>query len=375
MRCPRCHSTDVIQIGRLIYCRHCVTFGQIRPDTQVRYPKIEPAKKDVHIQLDYVLSPEQKILACGIQKAIANRKHVLIEAVCGSGKTELVYPVICRVLAQGKTVGFSLPRKDLAIEIFERLSGQIKGVNATLVYGGHHQDCYAALVVCTTHQLYRYWQFFDLLIIDETDAFPFYQNQLLNEMAVSACKGQFILMSATSDVHHLPKSFKRFCLNRRYHGHDLPVPQLWRTGERYFVWRIRKVLTALLQSGGLCLVFVPVKRDIPVLLKRLKRHGFHALGISSATPQPQVILDQFRAHAVMILVTTTLLERGVTFENVHIFVYRADHRVFNTATLIQIAGRAGRKPNYPNGQVYFVGKRVTKEMRQCQKHIIAKNNA
>ena len=75
------------------------------------------------------------------------------------------------------------------------------------------------------------------------------------------------------------------------------------------------------------------------------------------------------------MVTTTVLERGVTFENVHVFVYRAHHRVFNQATLIQIAGRVGRKPNYPLGDVYFMARRITKEMSGCLAYVRKKNAA
>lgn len=375
MRCPRCHSTDLVQIGPLIYCRHCVSFGQIRPQSKPSSIPVLKASDDVHYALNYVLSTEQKRIAEEIQYAVSSGQHVLIQAVCGSGKTELVYPAICQALAQKKVVGFSLPRKDLAIEIYDRLKSQLQGVKMTLVYGGHHEDCFQALVVCTTHQLYRYWQYFDLLIIDESDAFPFYDNALLNSLAISACKGRMILMSATTEVVNLPSQFIKFELNRRYHDHDLPLPCLKRSPDGLFVLLIYRTLKRIVKNKGLCLIFVPVKKDLKLLVLQLRFLGFKVNSVSSASSNPQSILTAFRKHQIEVLVTTTLLERGVTFENVHVFVYRAHHRVFTRATLIQICGRVGRKPNYPSGEIYLVGKRITKEMKACLKHLQAKNAA
>jgi len=49
------------------------------------------------------------------------------------------------------------------------------------VYGGHHDDLSGDLIVCTCHQLYRYYKSFDLLIIDEMGyvSFDRFQSELL----------------------------------------------------------------------------------------------------------------------------------------------------------------------------------------------------
>ena len=101
MRCPRCHSTDLVQIGRLIYCRHCISFGQIRPTSQSQSIEVQKAKTDVHYELSYDLSMTQHQLAYQIIHLIRQQTNVYVQAVCGSGKTEIVYPVICEALAQG----------------------------------------------------------------------------------------------------------------------------------------------------------------------------------------------------------------------------------------------------------------------------------
>ena len=49
-----------------------------------------------------------------------------------------------------------------------------------------------------------------------------------------------------------------------------------------------------------------------------------------------------------ILLTTMILERGVTFERISVIVLGADHPVFTKSSLVQIAGRADRKGPYTN---------------------------
>ena len=51
--------------------------------------------------------------------------------------------------------------------------------------------------------------------------------------------------------------------------------------------------------------------------------------------------------------TTTILERGVTFPGVDVFVLEANHRLFSRSALVQISGRVGRSMDRPTGQLLF----------------------
>ena len=53
------------------------------------------------------------------------------------------------------------------------------------------------------------------------------------------------------------------------------------------------------------------------------------------------------------LVTTSILERGVTFPEIDVYVLGADDPVFSSSALVQIAGRAGRSQSRPTGRVVF----------------------
>ena len=198
MRCPRCKSeNNIVTIGSLIYCRNCLAFGRVEIHHYAPLNLEVKPQGEVSYHLDYTLSEDQTRISQQIIKAVKNKQHVMVQAVCGSGKTEIVYPVILEMLSLNKYVCFALPRKDLVLELYDRFVSQFSGVEITYVYGSHKDKLYAPLVICTTHQLYRYPRFFDLLIIDEADAFPFYGNEVLMQVSFSSCKGQCILMSAT----------------------------------------------------------------------------------------------------------------------------------------------------------------------------------
>ena len=77
-----------------------------------------------------------------------------------------------------------------------------------------------------------------------------------------------------------------------------------------------------------------------------------------------------------VLVSTTVLERGITLPFLDTVVYDADHeRVFDDATLVQMAGRVGRKLEDPTGSVIFLAARKTPAMARAVQTIRSLNAA
>ena len=102
----------------------------------------------------------------------------------------------------------------------------------------------------------------------------------------------------------------------------------------------------------------------------LEKQYAQAIGTVHANDdQRQEKVQQFRTRQLDILLTTTILERGVTFSNIDVYVLKADDWTFTTASLVQIAGRAGRDANYPNGAVYFFYEHYNCRIRDCQRQI------
>src|SRR5699024_269170 len=82
----------------------------------------------------------------------------------------------------------------------------------------------------------------------------------------------------------------------------------------------------------------------------------------------------FRQKKLQALLTTTILERGVTFPAIDVVVIDAGHRVFDDAALVQIAGRAGRSLEDPTGEVLFLHQGKSNSMVKAKTEIIQMNN-
>ena len=85
--------------------------------------------------------------------------------------------------------------------------------------------------------------------------------------------------------------------------------------------------------------------------------------IHASHPNRELHREAFRTGAIDIIVSTTVLERGITVPNADVLVLYADYeRIFDTATLTQMAGRAGRAEDDTQAKVYFVAQQVTASM-------------
>ena len=99
----------------------------------------------------------------------------------------------------------------------------------------HHEISDEQFVICTTHQLLKFYHAFDLIVIDEVDSFPFYENKMLHFAAENAVKeaGCTFFLTATPDSKLLRqaknKTINYSLLKRRFHQGLLPVPK-----EKYF---------------------------------------------------------------------------------------------------------------------------------------------
>ena len=176
--CEKCGNSNSKYIGFINekpYCRLCLSFN----GKNGRFHYILP-NSDSKEELSYELSEDQEKIATGVKEAFINHKNSLIYAVCGAGKTELVYRTIAYALSVGLQVGFTIPRKDVVIELEERIKSAFPNNSVVSVYGGHTSILEADIIILTCHQLYRYEKYFDLLIIDETDAFPYQGNDVLH---------------------------------------------------------------------------------------------------------------------------------------------------------------------------------------------------
>ena len=100
-------------------------------------------------------------------------------AVTGAGKTEMLFAVLHQTLQEGR-IALASPRVDVCLELFPRIQAVFPHEAIALLHGNSQESYrYTKLVICTTHQLLKFHQAFDLLIVDEVDSFPFVNNEHL----------------------------------------------------------------------------------------------------------------------------------------------------------------------------------------------------
>ena len=366
MECPRCHNQNIHYLYQLhdqYYCRRCIQFHKVdiqkkRLTKQIVYPRITCS-----YTLGFELSIQQKAISQGLVKCFQQKQNAYVWAVCGSGKTEIVFEVIRYALNTGHRVCFCVPRKELVKELYERMKSAFSDVEIGLLYGGTIENINAPFIVCTMHQLYRFENHigFDLMIADEIDAFPFYQNEVLENIFHECCLGSFIKMSATIEEKDIVDG-QIFILNRRYHGYDLPVPRLVLAPKCLSRFILIYLLKSLQEK---CIVYVPTIQKVDEVVQFLRKHHIQCAGVSSQSLGNDEKIAMLKSHHIQVLVSTTLLERGMTIENVQVIVLDGNHRVFHWKTLVQIAGRVGRKPLHPQGYVYIVSPERTKDIHKC----------
>jgi len=337
--------------------------------------KIEPGA--VVLKLGYPLSEDQKRISDAVVENWKQQKDTLINAVCGAGKTELVYHVIATCLSKGKNVAFAVPRRDVVIELYYRIKEVFPSNSVIPLYGGHTEKLEADIVVLTTHQLYRYENYFDLIVLDEIDAFPFKGDKLLNKMFFRAVRGNIVMMSATPPKDAL-EYFSRenraiLELNTRFHKHPLPVPTVVvKYGFLKFFWLVNKLKEFFLQDK-VVFVFTPTIDRCELVYKILSSKLKNGSFVHSKCKDRSKKIQDFKEGKYKFLVTTAVLERGVTFKNLQVIVFDADNRIYDSQALIQISGRVGRKIDAPEGEVVFLVNKGTDEIKKAIATIKSKN--
>ena len=373
-RCPICGNDDPNKTGHLNgkpYCRACIIFR----GNEAIEPK--PHNMSSKIFLNYILSPEQQELSDKLVNNYVSGKSSLVHAVCGSGKTEIVLSVISYVLSNKGTVGFAIPRRDVVIEIADRIKSIFKNNNVIAVFGGHNTKLTGDIICLTTHQLHRYKNYFDLLILDEIDAFPYDENDVLNALFFRSIRGHFIQMSATPSDKVI-KFFKQdgydiLELNTRYHRHPLPVPEII-TKRMFFRYiYLIKYLKEFQTLNKQVFIFCPTIEECEQVFFIVKFFIKQVNCVHSKKEDREKIIDDFKKGRIRMLVTTAVLERGVTVKDLQVIIFGADHKLYDKAALIQISGRVGRKKDAPTGKVIYIARNITKDMEESIRDIKSAN--
>ncbi len=370
--CRECGNKDTLLFAKkknAFYCRRCISF----PMEKVVYHQRQDNQGEM--VLAYSLTDAQKELARKLILFYQKGENCLIHAVCGSGKTEIVYPLIEYALKGHQRVGFAIPRKDVVIELVDRIQKVFPKNKVVALYGGHNQEQEGDIIVLTMHQISRYNHYFDLLIADEIDAFPFKDNPLLENFFFRANRGMIVMMSATPSL----KWKKHFdddhilTLNRRFHGAPIPLPQIVILSKFPRLIYLLKKLRYFIKAAKPCLIFVSSiqkSENLSFLLRFFFPKGTY---VHSKRENRQKIIDDFKKKRLHYLVTTSILERGITIASLQVIIYDAEQSIYNAAVLEQISGRVGRKKEDPHGEVIYLATTKTFAMEKAYQAIQGHN--
>ncbi|WP_150270527.1 helicase-related protein [Paenibacillus tepidiphilus] len=413
-RCLRCGSAATgaaacaaCGLAGCAYCEACLALGRSRSCALLVRSAPRPAVRctagdgtAAGLQRRWGLGAAQAAAAAAALGVLAERRgrsadsrpeRFLLWAVTGAGKTEITFPLLEAALAAGGRALVATPRRDVVLELAPRIARAFPAANLAVLYGGSPGRWDRAdITLATTHQLLRFHQGFDLVIIDELDAFPFHNDPMLAFAAEQACKpgGSFIYLSATppSDMQRQTAAgrLRHAKVPVRFHGHPLPLPTRLRAEAVHHMLKRGRLPKALLQElkhsmerSAQIFLFVSRIVHIDPLLNLLRRQlpGAVIEGTSSKDPLRAEKVAAFRERRITLLITTTILERGVTVARSDVFILDADSSLFDEAALVQMAGRAGRSKEDPAGRVFMVSPEQNRAQRRAVAQIRAMNDA
>ena len=401
--CLRCESRKLDQTycglcrQETWTCPDCLSMGEsltCRPLFRDNKIKIKKSLQKVSPLYNFSLSPYQKELSQGLKSALDQKdKYWLLWAVCGAGKTEVTFAMIGEALSRGGRVLFTSPRREVVRQMEKRLDQAFPGVEQVGLYGGsQYKYLQGQLFVSTVHQLVRFYQTFDLIIFDEVDAYPYQGNKRLERLLERslAPNGQVVYLSATPSDKLLYRVKKGdvnlLTLPARYHQHPVPLPQLLKSklptqpDWNKMPYQIREMIDFSLAQEYQLFIFLPTRK----MVERFGRSFQLSYINNSQTPlieythskdeERSTKVNNFLDGEYPILVTTTIMERGVTVPKSNVLVLYADQEhIFNHQSLIQMAGRAGRSYQAPDGKVWFLARRKSKEMGKARRLIFKIN--
>lgn len=306
-------------------------------------------------------------------------------AVCGAGKTEMLFQGIAKSIQRGERIAIATPRSDVVRELEPRLRQAFSQIKIAALYGGTKDvPDGAQIIITTTHQLFRFSHAFDVMVIDEVDAFPFHGDPSLPFATARATKpnGATIYLTATPrpalKLQVQQKKLDIVFVPIRFHGYPLPVPKfqliynLTKTLQNHHLPKsVLKWIHQKRTARRRLLLFVSEIKMAHSVQGILNKHFPKETieNVHAADPDREHKILLYRQQKINILITTTILERGVTFPSIDVAVIDAGHEVFDEAALVQIAGRAGRSADDPTGEVIFFHDGFTIAMKSAKRSI------
>ena len=255
----------------------------------------QPALRSYHGQAshsEFVLNADQQKASDEIQTAFGKFQPFLLYGITGSGKTEVYFDAMAKVLAQGRQVLFLLPEINLTPQLLKRVESRFADVPTAVLHsqmaaGKRTQDYLRAmlgqakLVIGTRLAVFTPMDDVGLIVVDEEHDGSFKQDNELRyharDLAVWRAKQSgcpVVLGSATPSLESWHKAqsgaYRLLQLTERAHtAAQLPQVDILNVGrlklDNGFSPQALQLLKQNFEAGGMSLVYLNRRGFAPAL--------------------------------------------------------------------------------------------------------------
>ena len=250
------------------------------------------AAKPVLRPSEFVLNTDQQKASDEIQTAFGSFQPFLLYGITGSGKTEVYFDAMAKVLAQGRQVLFLLPEINLTPQLLKRVENRFADVPTAVLHsqmaaGKRTQDYLRAmlgqakLVIGTRLAVFTPMDDVGLIVVDEEHDGSFKQDNELRyharDLAVWRAKQSgcpIVLGSATPSLESWHKAqsgaYRLLQLTERAHtAAQLPQVEILNVGrlklDNGFSPQALQLLKQNFEAGGMSLVYLNRRGFAPAL--------------------------------------------------------------------------------------------------------------
>ena len=250
------------------------------------------AAKPVLRPSEFVLNADQQQASDEIQTAFGSFQPFLLYGITGSGKTEVYFDAMAKVLAQGRQVLFLLPEINLTPQLLKRVENRFADVPTAVLHsqmaaGRRTQDYLRAmlgqakLVIGTRLAVFTPMDDVGLIVVDEEHDGSFKQDNELRyharDLAVWRAKQSgcpVVLGSATPSLESWHKAqsgaYRLLQLTERAHtAAQLPQVEILNVGrlklDNGFSPQALQLLKQNFEAGGMSLVYLNRRGFAPAL--------------------------------------------------------------------------------------------------------------
>ena len=255
----------------------------------------KPVLRSYHGQAshsEFVLNADQQKASDAIQTALGRFQPFLLYGITGSGKTEVYFDAMAKVLAQGRQVLFLLPEINLTPQLLKRVENRFADVPTAVLHsqmaaGRRTQDYLRAmlgqakLVIGTRLAVFTPMDDVGLIVVDEEHDGSFKQDNELRyharDLAVWRAKQggcPVVLGSATPSLESWHKAqsgaYRLLQLTERAHAAaQLPQVEILNVGrlklDNGFSPQALQLLKQNFEAGGMSLVYLNRRGFAPAL--------------------------------------------------------------------------------------------------------------